>query len=293
MSSFIVIGANGNVGRLFAAKLSSGDRRVIGVDLQASPTLDGTGIESLTGDICSPDPALAKALRRADVVLLALPEKTVLTAIPIVATIMQAGALLVDTTSVKARVCSAMALHAKHLETLSLNPLFAPSINMSNRPIIVVNPCNHGPKCEQLCHLLESWNARLVHMTASRHDQLTAGLQLLTHMCVLAFGTALLELELSLDELRSLAPPPHLLMLALLSRMVSGEAELYWEIQGNPVGHKPRSALVRAVDRLAAAAAGNQQSEFSTLFDQVRLFLDGHSDELRSICAQALDVLPA
>ena len=61
----------------------------------------------------------------------------------------------------------------------------------------------------------------------AEHDRLTAALQVAGHAAIIAFGHALSSLGYDADRLRSLWTPPHRVMLALLARMGTLDAEVY------------------------------------------------------------------
>src|SRR5205085_3465088 len=115
--------------------------------------------------------------------------------------------LLADTVTVKSRVAAAVRA-ARRGDSVSLSPMFAPSLGIAGRPVVAV-VIHDGPRARELLRLVSAWGGRVVSLGAERHDRLTAATQVLTHACVLAFRLALSELDLDVDELTSVAPPPY------------------------------------------------------------------------------------
>jgi prephenate dehydrogenase len=277
----VVAGGLGEVGRFVAGLLGA----------ESATTLCDTRSDGRRGvladDIRTPGPALATALAAADAVVLAVSESVAIEAIPAVAAMMRPGAVLVDTLSVKSRVEPALARAAgeRGLSALSLNPMFAPSLEPAGRPIAVVEVAP-GRAAGRMCELLRAAGAVVVPMTAARHDRLCAAVQVATHASVLAFGDTVRALDADAGDLLAVAPPPHRAMLALLARMVSASPEVYRDIQvANPGARAARATLTRATDRLSDLAATPER--FAAHLGQLADWLGPHRAELAAECAAA------
>jgi prephenate dehydrogenase len=242
----IVAGGAGAVGRLMVELLRDAGAEVLTVD------------RAENRDILAIDEALAAELRRADVVVLALPERVALAAVPRLAHLLAPGCLLVDTLSVKSGIVAALEEHAGHLEALSLNPMFAPALGFEGRAVAAV-VVHDGPRARALLDAIAGRGGCVAEVGADEHDRICAATQALTHAAVLAFGLALAELDV---PAHALATPPHLTLLALLARIAGGEPETYREVQAsNPHAARARAALVRAVAALDADfAAGLERA---------------------------------
>lgn len=281
----VVAGGLGEVGR-FVAGLLATEAAVTVTDprRQRRPGV-------LADDVRIPGPALAAALGTADVVVLALPESVALEAIPVVAALMRPGAVLVDTLSVKSQVVPLLEREAAGhgLAALSLNPMFAPSIGATGRPVVTIKAVP-GPAADWMLDLLTAAGAVLVPMSAARHDQLCAAVQVATHASVLAFGDALRAMNADPADLLAVAPPPHRTMLALLARLVSASPEVYRDIQvANPGAPAMRAALVRAIDRLSALTA--TPDRFAVHVGDLSDWLGPYRDGLAEQCAAAFVAL--
>jgi prephenate dehydrogenase len=269
----VVAGGAGAVGTLFVELLTAAGAEVHVADSAAG------------ADITAPDALLAAELAVADVVVLAVPEPVALQALGPVAAALSPGALLVDTLSVKSRYAAAAAAVRSDVELLGLNPMFAPSLGFPDRPVAAVE-LRGGPRTGELLNLLTGAGARVVRVTADRHDRLAAATQALTHAAVLSFGAALAELGVTADELAALAPPPHATLLALLARIAGGTPEVYWDVQSaNPFAETARDAL-RAGTATLAAAVGAGEAEFTDLLSALRAVLGDRLPEYGAFCAR-------
>ncbi|MET8759497.1 prephenate dehydrogenase/arogenate dehydrogenase family protein [Lentzea sp. NPDC004782] len=273
----VVAGGAGAVGTLFVELLTAA-----GAEVHVADHASGA-------DITAPDALLAAELAVADVVVLAVPETVALQALGPVVAVLSPGALVVDTLSVKSRYAAATEAVRSDVELLGLNPMFAPSLGFPERPVAAVE-LRGGPRTEELLTLLTGAGARVVRVTADRHDRLAAATQALTHAAVLSFGAALAELDVTVDELAALAPPPHATLLALLARIAGGTPEVYWDVQSaNPFAETARDAL-RAGTATLAAAVGAGEAEFTDLLSALRCVLGDRLPEYGEHCARMFQV---
>lgn len=289
-----LVGGNGAVGRLFAGALAAGGSTLTVLDAApaAHPELPVPAAYRAL-DARRPSAALSDALAAADCALLTLPEAAALEALPHVLAALPAGALLADTLSVKTPFARAALAAGAPVELLSLNPMFAPSLGFAGHAIAAVELAP-GPRSRALLALLRDWSRVVVLPDAEAHDRATAGLQVTTHAGVLAFGLALARLDVDLDELLTLAPPPFLAQLALLARIASGAPETYADIQrANPFGAEARAALAAALARLGEAARDPDPARLEALVEQATAPLGAHREALAAQAADALARLHA
>jgi prephenate dehydrogenase len=283
-----VVGGAGAVGGMFVNLLLGAGADVCVVDA-SPPRQDAWRCTFECGDITAIGPRLEAELRRADLVLLAVPEEVAIAAVGPVARALEPGALLADTLSVKSAVVPALDTEARHLEALSLNPMFAPSLGIDGRAVAAV-VVHDGPRTEELLGLLASRGATVVEVSAREHDELTAVTQALTHAAVLAFGLALDELDVDVRALGELAPPPHLTLLAMLARIASGQPETYRDVQAaNPYAPRARAALANGIRRLADAIDGGSEADFGAVLAQLRARLGPDEDHYRELCADLFE----
>jgi prephenate dehydrogenase len=278
-----VIVGGGAVGSMFVDVLGVAGSQVCVVDL-ASRT-PRVGVDFERADILAPTQRVVDELRRADLVMLALPENVAVAAVGAVAEAMRPGALLVDTSSVKTAICDAILRHAPHLEAVALNPMFAPALEMTGRPIAAV-VVHGGPRTDQLFAILAHHGAQLVELAADTHDRLAAAAQVLPHAAILAFGVALAELDVDFEQLMQIAPPPCTTMLALLARILSGVPAVYWEVQEtNPYGAATRATLAGAVSRLVSMVERIDQDAFAHALHAAQRAFGRQLPYYRDLCA--------
>jgi prephenate dehydrogenase len=282
----IVAGGAGAVGGLVVDLLLGAGAEVLVVDVAAPPAELLEVCAYARGDVSAMDPRLVAEMRRADIVVLAVPERVALTAVPPLARQLRPGGLLVDTVSVKTGIVAALDAHAAHLEAVSLNPMFGPDLGFDGRAVAAV-VVRDGPRAQALLKAVGQSGGRVVEVGADEHDRIAAVTQALTHAAVLAFGLALDELGVAVEELGAVATPPHLTLLALLARIASGGPETYWEVQtGNPHARSARTALSAGLATLADAADHGTGSDFAALLDRAHERLGSNCDAYSRICEE-------
>jgi prephenate dehydrogenase len=266
----VVAGGAGAVGGLVVDLLLGAGADVLVVDVAAPPAEIDQACAFVRGDVCAMDARLVAEVRRADIVVLALPEHVALAAVPGLARELRPGALLVDTLSVKTGIVASLAAHAAHLQAVSLNPMFAPALGFDGRAVAAV-VVHDGPRARALLDAVGRRGGRVAEVGADEHDRVAAVTQALTHATVLAFGLALDELDVSVEDLGAVAPPPHLTLLALLARIASGHPDTYWDVQtGNPHARRARTALAEGLATLADAADQGIRGDFAAILERAR-----------------------
>lgn len=296
----VVVGGAGAVGDMFARLLEQAGADVCVVDTttDAAHSTDTTAPDASKpqrrferADIAHPTERVLGELGEADLVLLAVPERVALSCIASVAEALKPGALLAETLSVKSRITDVVRTDAPLAEVVGLNPMFAPSLGMAGKPVAVI-VTRDGPRTHELLRLLDAWGGQVVRMRAEEHDRVVTAVQVLTHAAVLAFGYALAELDVDVEELSAVATPPHTMMLALLARIVSGTPEVYWDVQSaNPHAPNAREALVSGARRLIDQVENGDQAAFDEALRRTREILGGQLGGYQDICVQTFDLL--
>lgn len=285
----VIVGGGAVGGALARLLMGSGyhvDLVDTAVDSLARHMPPGEAVGFFIGDITAPEPALTALIDRADMVVLAVPERVALAAMDKVVGAMADGALLVDTLSVKSRFVPAVHAAAPRLEVVSLDPMFTPSLGVAGQSFAAVM-VHDGPRAQNLLRMIGEWGARVVRVTAAEHDRATAAVQVLPYAAILAFGLALAGLEVDVAELDALAPLPYRTLLGLLARIVSGAPEVYWEVQSaNPEGSRARAELAYALRRLAEMVGSEDQAGFGSAVRHLRDFLKSELEYNREVCAR-------
>ena len=286
----VVIGGAGAVGAMFVEVLVGAGASVCVVDTVAAPERGNGSITFERRDVLAMDPPLETEIGRADIVVLAVPQAVALAAVERVADAMAPGALLVDTLSVKEPIVAAVRSCAPPLQLLSLNPMFAPSLGIDGGAIAAV-VVHDGPRAQELLEVLRDCGGRIVELGAHQHDALAATTQALTHATVLAFGLALVELDVDVGELGAVAPPPHTTLLALLARIASAAPETYWDVQAaNAQSASARAALATGLRRLADVVDAGGPDEFAALLEDLREVMGPELDAYGDVCRRLFEV---
>jgi prephenate dehydrogenase len=260
------------------------------VDLAAPPAAVAEGCAYVHGDVSAPDPRLEAEMGRADIAVLAVPERVALAAVPTLARQLRPGGLLVDMLSVKTGIVAALAAQSAHLEAVSLNPMFAPALGFDGRAVAAV-VVRDGPRARALLSAIGRRGGRVVELGADEHDRIAAVTQALTHAAVLAFGLALDELGVAVEDLASMATPPHLTLLALLARITSGQPETYWDVQAsNPHARRARTALAEGLATIVDATDHGTGAEFAAILERAHDRLGSDCDSYTRICEDIFDV---
>jgi prephenate dehydrogenase len=299
----VVVGGAGAVGTLFTELLAGSGWAVSAVDRQSvdRQSVDPQSFDrqsrpipfadSVSGDILDPQPPLRALLAAADVVVLAVPEPVACSALSPLARSMRPGALIVDTLSVKGPFAAEVARAPIEQQVLGVNPMFAPSLGFPGRPVAVVE-LRGGDRATAFTELLTSWGGRVVRVSAGEHDRLAAASQALTHAAVLAFGSALAALDVGIEELTAIAPPPHRTLLALLARITTGTPEVYWDVQAaNSLAPQARRALAAAARNLADLVDAGSPEEFTALLEGLRGYLGSTVSQHCAACARSFDAI--
>lgn len=286
---YVVVGG-GAVGRLLVDLLLVAPAQVSVVDRGPRPPWLPEACCFHRGDITAIGTDLLGVLRCADVVLLAVPEQAALAAVRDVAAALPAGALLVDTLSVKTRIVPALRATGSRLELLSINPMFAPSLGLAGRPVAVVG-VREGLRSRELLARVEHQGGRLARLTEQEHDRVTAAVQALTHVAVLAFGLALAELDVDMAAVAAVATPPHLLLLGLLARISCGPPHAYRDIQVGPNAAAARDALGAAAARLDRVVQAGDPAEFEDVLGGLRRLLGADLEHYGDLCRHSIAAL--
>lgn len=289
-----LVGGDGAVGRLLAGALADAGSALTVLDVAPRPRAGPPPARYVALDAREPSAALADALADADCAILTLPEQAALDALPHVLAVLPAGALLADTLSVKTPFARAALAAAAPVELLSLNPMFAPSLGFAGRAVLAVELAP-GPRAAALLALLRRRARAVVTVPdAAAHDRLTAALQVVPHASVLSFALALRSLDVELDALLAIAPPPFLALLALLARIADASPATYADIQReNPFGAQARAALADGLAQLDAAAGDADPRRSEALVAEAGALLGPHREALAAQAAALLACVEA
>jgi prephenate dehydrogenase len=285
LSSFVILGANGQVARLLAKKLSETGATVTAIDLHPAAIEEGQYAAYCSSNVASPDDRALTAIQQAACIIVCLPESVALAALPHLMKGVSRGALLVDTLSVKANYITQLRTAGKQIECLSINPMFSPSLDFNGQNVAVIEVIP-GPLAQEFVNLLTNWKANVMTVTLEEHDEITAFTQVATHAALIVFGSVLSKLGYDIETASRLATPPHRLLMSLLARISVANPEVYWEIQhSNPIAAKIRHAMAESIEELNQKSSADNPEEFARLMEAIRTTLGPAADELAETCA--------
>jgi prephenate dehydrogenase len=268
-----IFGGSGQMGSLFSGSFLNSGIRVTSVDLYP-PSHEHANQAYIVADVTRCEPELEKAIHGSDCVCICLPEQITIDAAPHLVSAMSAGALWVDTLSVKGPIMYLLATHARDIEILSINPMFAPALGWARNSVAVVESGSAGPKADHLKQLLKQWGVSVQNVTADQHDRLTTALQVATHAAALAFGATLLNLNYDVEAALKLATPPHRILLGLLYRIISQNPEVYWDIQAHhPHAAQTRQRMSASLGELQSLVERGDINAFKQMFRDVQAIL--------------------
>ncbi len=204
-----LIGGGGRMGALFAGLFRA----------------RGYGVR--TAGECA-DPGYDGLVAGSDVVIVTVPIAETVPVLRRIAPLLREQQLLCDFTSIKREPVAAM-LEARSW-VIGLHPLFGPMPNVAGQNVVLC-PARPGPCRPWLEAFLTSHGMNPVEMSPQGHDEAMALIQGLTHFLNITFARTLQTRHADLDALLRVCSPVYQVFFAVLSRILSGDPQLYGQIQ--------------------------------------------------------------
>lgn len=285
-----ILGAAGAMGSLFSRRLQQDGCEVAGFDLRA-PADQSSFASFVAGDVLNLSDASRAMVTNADCVVICLPEPQAMEWVKRYASLLAAKMLVVDTMSVKTPITQLVQSLSLASEYLSINPMFAPSLGFEGQKVVAV-PLRDGPGGAAFCESMRRWGSTIVSMDADRHDRACAMMQVATHIMLLALGEAVRGSGLKVDELVSIAPPPHLVCMGLIARILKAAPETYWDIQRyNPRAEEARRQLMSALESFDSTVNADDPVKFAAALKSLRESFGSSLDPLATLAARAIDAI--
>jgi prephenate dehydrogenase len=271
-----LIGGGGRMGTVFTGLFAASGCRV----LSAGP-----------GD----DPTYGGLVTGCDLVVVTVPIAETLAVIRRIAPLLRPDQLLCDFTSIKREPVAAMLESPAWV--IGLHPLFGPMPNVAGQNVVLC-PARPGPCRPWVEAFLKGHGMNPVEMTPAGHDEAMAFIQGLTHFLNITFARTLQTRQADLEALLRVCSPVYQVFFAVLSRILSGDARLYGQIQLLNRENVPvlREFLDNGQALLAAVEGGDwdgfykvfqeaadylgdfktvARDESNFLIDQMRVYLEG------------------
>lgn len=287
-----VLFGDGGVGKLMRSVLAGHVESLTVVDLHPSGAGSGgaspDGVPRIAADVTEPiDQHLRSRLASADLIVCALPEDTLVAALPQLIAAVPTGALAVDTASVKSPLPALWSPTGPSI--LSINPMFAPSLSPAGRCVLSVSAGRSGRQ-EDFLEVLRGSGMVVVQLAdADEHDRLAALTQAAVHAATLAYGLTLLGAGFTGERIAELAPPPCRQQLMLLARMVGQPPEVYEDIQrSNPHAEQVRADLI---DNIARVGRLSTENDLGSAIGDIAHWLGDARMPLAGLCQKVYDEL--
>jgi 4-amino-4-deoxyprephenate dehydrogenase len=278
----VVIGA-GMVGQLVSDVVRPGVGELVEVDRDPARGALGWDVRQ------SPSEEVGSAVRRADLVVFALPQDALDVAIPSVLRVRSGVAkqpvLLVDTASAKSALRRHWDAAPDGVAFLGVNPMFAPDLDPRGRPVLIVEPAPTEGGAGFIRLLAARGMAVVPVADLDTHDRLAAVTQAAVHASVLAFGLAARAAGINADTVVAVAPPPCRTLLRLAARMGDLASEVYDDVQlGNLGSAGARAALATALGEIETALGSGRG--VAGAIDDVTIWLGAHRADLAAECVR-------
>ncbi len=205
----VIVGGNGQMGRLFHKMLS-----LSGYQVKVLEQEDWPQAEHILSD--------------AGMVIVSVPihiTEQVITRLPA----LPEDCILVDLASVKNGPLQAM-LAAHRGPVLGLHPMFGPDSGSLAKQVVVYCDGRQPEAYQWLLEQIQVWGARLHRISAVEHDQNMAFIQALRHFATFAYGLHLAEENVQLEQLLALSSPIYRLELGMVGRLFAQDPQLYADI---------------------------------------------------------------
>jgi prephenate dehydrogenase len=167
-------------------------------------------------------------VEQADVVIVAVPVRITVEVIGTIAPRMRPEQLLSDLTSIKREPVEAML--ASPAAVIGCHPIFGPMPTPRGQNVVLC-PERPGPFLEWYRGFFESHGIRVTELSPEAHDRSMAFIQGLTHFLNITFARTLLTQRADLEQLLQICSPVYRVFFAMLCRILSGDPELYGQIQ--------------------------------------------------------------
>jgi 4-amino-4-deoxyprephenate dehydrogenase len=261
-----ILGINGGFGRLFSGLLFGEKQLTItGVDLASEPDPCAKFSKYIKADLGIANGEVSLLVAASDIIIICLPETVAHTFLALYKPHISRAALLIDTLSIKREV--SLIYVENDFNALSLNPMFGPDLDIEGKNIIAIT-FRQTPLSKWFIALLEAWNLNVVYLSAEQHDKISSLIQVATHAAIMSFGITLNNFDVPLSQLLKIATPPFYSISALFGRIVSGNKNVYWNIQNeNGYASAMRKELISNLIALDKCIDEGRQEDFNELID--------------------------
>ena len=258
--SVAIVGGHGGMGRCMASLFADLGHEVMVADLDTELTA-------------------VQAAKTADVVVISVPIGVTEEVIRELGPHLREDALLMDVTSVKERPMRAM-LEATKASVVGTHPMFGPGVHTLVGQRVVVCEGRGDGWLQWTRTMLGARGMVVTDATPEEHDRAMAIVQVLNHFHTQVLGLSLARLGFPLERSLAFTSPAYLLELYVTARHFAQSPELYGPIEMlNPRTADVTGAFRDAAEELSEILGAGDQQRFDAMFDEVRRFFGGFTEE--------------
>jgi chorismate mutase / prephenate dehydrogenase len=249
--SAVIVGGAGRMGRWLGRFLAAQGFTTAALDPAAAPEEDAWA---------------RRALPQAELVVCAAPPATIAELYTEWSGKPPPTGVVVDIASIKTPLVEPIrSLQRAGCRVASIHPMFGPSTVLLRDADVVICDTGDPEAAAAVEALFQPTTAHLVHLPLADHDRVMADLLSLAHAAAIAFALALSPAEHPVRSTTFQA------LESLAASVVRESPDVYYEIQArNPHSATAVERLSAAVERVAAAAASRDATEFRALFEEGR-----------------------
>lgn len=253
-----IIGGKGKMGKYFAEFFERNGYKVLISD-------KGTKLTNLQ---------LAK---KADVVIVSVPIHMTQKVISAIAPHVKKSGLLMDLTSLK--VFPMEAMKKSKASFLGCHPLFGPTNPIEGQLVVLCS--GKGQKWFKWWKGLLAKNKVITKtLSAKKHDQLMAYVQVLTHFSDIVLSDTLRKSKIPIREMVTIQSPVYRLELDMMGRILHQDPELYAHIEmDNPLSTQVLQDFIDSCQKLKDIVAKKEDKQFINYFNACSKYLGSFAQE--------------
>lgn len=196
------------------------------------------------------------------------------------------GAIVGGQTSTKAPEIAAFEKHLPtDVEIVSCHSLHGPGVNPKGQPLVIIEHRASPASVKLVENILSCFESKFVHLSAEKHDRITADTQAVTHAAFLSMGTAWQANNQFPWEIPRYIGGIENVKINLMMRIYSNKWHVYAGLAIlNPSAKRQIRQYAESVTELFKLMLGNHKEEFRARIHAARKAVFGEpaeSDEAR------------
>ncbi|RNJ74544.1 MAG: prephenate dehydrogenase/arogenate dehydrogenase family protein [Nitrosopumilus sp. B06] len=266
MKKITVIGAGGQMGQWFTRYFAGKKFEVTGHD--SENPVNGRGI--IVSD------SLVGAILKADYVVLCTPTRRTPEIIRLIAKEMKRGAYLIEISSEKSKVASALAKMPAKINPICIHPMFGPGIKSIKGQNIVSVPIRDAKKELSVAKSLFE-GASFVTSDAAEHDKRIAVVLGLTHLVNVVFAKVVSKDE-KMNLTEKMSGNTFRIQKTLAESILTESPELIETVIANPEIRRVAEEFWKDIGRLLTSIQDSKTEEIVSYVKETQERLAKHSD---------------